>query len=56
METLSIIVYVVGSILIFLGLREFFCWYFKINERITLLKNISKKLGPDIEVEKKKNE
>jgi len=24
------------SVLVFLGLREFFCWYFKINEHLQL--------------------
>jgi hypothetical protein len=28
------------TIVLFLILREFWCWYFKINQRITLLKQI----------------
>lgn len=35
------------SILVFLGLREFFCWYFKINERLQLQRD-ALKLQKDI--------
>lgn len=31
-------------IAIFLALREFFCWYWKINKRIEILENIEKHL------------
>jgi hypothetical protein len=34
-------------------MREFWCWYWKINERIELLKDISEKLGQNIQKEKK---
>jgi len=32
------------SIIVFLILREFWCWYFKINKRIELLENILSEL------------
>ena len=35
---------IVLSILLFLLLREFNCWYWKINQRITILENIDKKM------------
>ena len=48
-------------ILLYLFLREFFCWYFKINERIALteelifeIKNIRKEKNQENEDEKKK--
>jgi hypothetical protein len=34
MGMLTIVIAIVVSILIFLVLREFFCWYFKINEHL----------------------
>lgn len=54
METATIIAVIIGVIAVFVILREVFCWYFKINERIDLLKKINQKLGPDIEPEQKK--
>jgi hypothetical protein len=41
-----LIIYVVIAITIFLALREIICWYFKINERITILNDIRKSLNP----------
>lgn len=40
-----IIVIVLISIVIFLITREFWCWYWKINEIRDLLKSINQKLG-----------
>lgn len=40
MNELVLIVVIIGSIGVFLLLREFFCWYFKINEIRNLLKRI----------------
>ena len=37
-------IFLVFCVIIFLLLREFFCWYWKINERISLLKDIKKRL------------
>ncbi len=34
---------------IFIVLREFWCWYWKINERIQLLKDIKGLMGPEQE-------
>jgi adenine C2-methylase RlmN of 23S rRNA A2503 and tRNA A37 len=49
MELFIIVVIIIISILAFLALREFFCWYFKINDRlkkqdeiIELLKTVNK--------------
>lgn len=44
-QFLLIFILVLGSVLLFLALREFFCWYFKINENIRLLQEIEKKLS-----------
>lgn len=40
----AILLIVCFGLLIILILREFWCWYFKINERISLLKGILKAL------------
>ncbi len=45
MEILVIISIIAVSGVIILLLREFNCWYLKINERIQLLKSIDAKLG-----------
>ena len=37
---LSIPVLIMASIVLLLGLRGFWCWYFKINERISLLSKL----------------
>jgi len=34
----QMILVVIGSVIVFLLLREVTCWYFKINERIALMK------------------
>ena len=52
------IISILVSVLIFLILREFFCWYFKINKRISLMEEliseIKKMNKEDTEDEKKK--
>jgi hypothetical protein len=42
--TLLIVLFMIG-ILIFLILREFWCWYWKINKRTVLLESIERKLS-----------
>lgn len=44
MEDAMFISFVV-AVVIFLILREFFCWYWKINERTDLLESINNKLS-----------
>lgn len=39
-----IIIAIVISIAVFLILREFICWYWKINERVSLLEDILEEL------------
>lgn len=41
---LEIIFALLAFVIVFLLLREFFCWYWKINERISLLEQIKKSL------------
>ncbi len=53
MNSFIFIILFVVSIIIFIVMREFWCWYWKINERIELLKDISEKLGQNIQKEKK---
>lgn len=36
-ETVMLVFFIAGGILLFIILREFFCWYFKINKRIALM-------------------
>ena len=45
MEIIVVISIIVVAGIIILLLREFNCWYLKINERIQLLKSIDVKLG-----------
>ncbi|WP_187152016.1 hypothetical protein [Treponema endosymbiont of Eucomonympha sp.] len=40
----TIFVVTISAVLFVLG-REFFCWYFKINERIELLRRLEQKIG-----------
>jgi hypothetical protein len=49
---LLIFILIIGSFLLFLALREFFCWYFKINENIRLLQEIERKLSVKKPVQK----
>jgi hypothetical protein len=44
MTTLGIIGIISLAILIFIVARELMCWYYKINEMITILKSIDSKL------------
>jgi hypothetical protein len=37
---IATIAFIVGAVIIFLLLREFNCWYWKINERVVLLDEI----------------
>ena len=46
---LNAIILIAIFILIFILLREFFCWYFKINERIDILKKIERHTAPKVE-------
>ena len=40
-----IITFIAIFILISLAMREIYCWYFKINEIVIILKNIEQKLS-----------
>ena len=53
---ISILISIGVFILVFLVLREFFCWYWKINETIEELKTISKNLKKLVPPEDKKEE
>ena len=44
MSLIYIFILFIVSIIIFLVMREFWCWYWKINERIDLLRSIDSKL------------
>lgn len=44
----SLILYILIAILLFLVMREFNCWYWKINHRLKIQKNIDGRLD-DIE-------
>jgi hypothetical protein len=48
---IQLILYAALGIAVFMILREFWCWYFKINERIVLMKEqnrlLRKVLGED---------
>ena len=46
---IALIVSVAGVVLVIVLTREVWCWMFKINERIALMKAISRKLGAEIE-------
>jgi hypothetical protein len=44
-ELLGIIIgIVIGAIILFIILRELICWYYKINARVDLLREINRKL------------
>lgn len=48
-ELVRLIILIVGVVLFFLMIREFWCWYFKINARLDLLveiRDLLKKQGP----------
>ena len=51
MSEIWIAVIVLGGIVIFVLLREFWCWYFKLNKIINLLEEIVKRFS---ETEKEK--
>jgi len=40
MNAATVIILIVVAVAVFVALREFFCWYFKINEIRNLLKRI----------------
>ena len=40
-SVMVLLIVVVASVFLFLVLREFFCWYFKINERLKLMKELN---------------
>ncbi len=44
---LTIGIIVIITIVVFLILREFFCWYWKINKRVKLLECIDRKLSKE---------
>lgn len=44
-DTIKAIILISIGICLFLLLREFFCWYYKINHVVVLLKSIDDKLG-----------
>jgi len=44
MQLIGIIIFIVVTLIIFLLFREFWCWYWKINERNKILRDISQKL------------
>jgi len=37
--------FIVGAVIVFLVFREFFCWYWKINQRVALLTQIRDQLN-----------
>lgn len=43
----NILIYIFFSVAIFLLLREFWVWYFKINKLISILQKIEKHLNPE---------
>ena len=45
MLVVGFLVYTVVSFVIFLIIREGVCWYFKINERVALLRSIDERLA-----------
>ena len=47
---MSEIILLIIGFLVFVSLREFWCWYWKINERRDLLKDISEKLDKNTKV------
>jgi hypothetical protein len=52
MQIQHIVLIIAGAVLLFFLTREFWCWYWKINERVNLLKSIDeslkKKLVPEV--------
>ena len=44
----NLIMIAVVALVIFIIAREFWCWYWKINEIISVLKSIDKKLGDNV--------
>lgn len=53
---ITIIIYIVLAIVLFLILREVACWYWKINERKNLMEEQNELLKELIELKKKPNE
>ena len=49
----SLIIYVIVVILVFLLLREFWCWYFKINKVVSLLEKIVNNTNSQNPIEEK---
>ena len=43
-----LVVFLVVAVILFLILREFFCWYWKINKIVHLLERIASKLAPEV--------
>ena len=52
MDYSLIIVLITISILVFIVCREFVCWYFKINERVELLKSIEYNTRKEVKASK----
>lgn len=42
---IGLFMYLSVSVIVFFVCRELFCWYWKVNEVVTLLKSIDSKLG-----------